>query len=292
MTRKTKIILSVSVIFFAAFGPANAKLFKAHGTAGFGAWEQCVSSATHNLPLGDSVELKALDPDCQPDTLYTWGPELKLNSFMSCASNPGEACSLAERAKVTKQLWEEAFGRAIFTTINPLATFGYGDIMFRIKLKAGTKFAFFDNPGRNDPKNYSNYCNLLSASQLKDTVLVRYWHYGNIFSGMDYILCGTGPIHSWSVGTRRGYDELDRSIRWNRANKRWIPFVVTGKGTPRLYIPLDGYLSFNPGHLSNNMKKMRRMIEKREGAIFYAPGVEHNAEEHFRTNMPGYWNPN
>ncbi|MDD4004424.1 MAG: hypothetical protein PHW69_04380 [Elusimicrobiaceae bacterium] len=253
---------------------------------GYGAWQNCVSSATMYLPLGNSRQLGKLDPNCRPDTLYSWGPDLKLISFLSCASNPGEACDLAKRSKVASQIWKASFPRAIFATVSPITTFGYGDIMFRIKLKPDTRFAFLI-----DPPDSSHLCNTLSPDQTADTVIVRNWHIGTLY-GLDYIICGTGPIHSWSVGTRQGYEELSRAYNWTRSHRHWIPYVAEKSDRSILFNRNLDSNSFSPRHLNKNFALMKKMIEKGEGGVFFSPGVTKSADAHFSTGMKSYWNAN
>lgn len=283
----------VLMLLLAAAGQTPARAFKSADDSGLGPWAQCMSTATRNLPIGDSVKLNSLDPRCQPDTLYSWGPKIKLKGMLETASNPGEGANLAKAVKLTeipRQTWKENFDYAVFSTVNPLPTFGYGDLLFRIKLKPGTKFAFFNHPPRQSKANYHSYCELIPASSWKDTVVVSYWYYGNTFTGLDYILCGTGPMESWSVGTKQGYSELTSSLQYTRTHKRWVSYMSTiGWKTP-LYLQATKHPRFNPVYLSQNLKKMKALVDKEAGEIFYAPGVEKNPAGHFATKMPGYWN--
>lgn len=251
--------------------------------SGYGDWQKCVMPTNMYLPMGNSRETGELDPNCRPDTLYSWGPDLKLASFLACASSTGEGCDLAKRAKVAAQLWKETFPRAVFATINPLPTFGYGDLMFRIKLKPGTKFVF-----KIDPSGSAyDLCKNVPAEQAKDSVIVRNWHIGRLY-GLDYVLCGPGPIHSWSVGTKQGYEELKKSYEWTRSHKDWITYVSSKEQRSYLYLNLDK-MDFSEKHLKKNFKTMQKMIEKGESGVFYAPGTEKRMSDHFASAKKSYW---
>lgn len=250
-------------------------------TSGYGAWAKCVSPATLYLPLGNSLKRKKLDPNCQPDVLYSWGRESKLATFLACASGKGEGCNLAKRAKAASQIWQKNFPHAVFATVNPLSTFGYGELLFRIKLKPDTKFKFMHNP-----EYFSNPCNLLGG-KAKDTVLVRSWSVRGL-SGVDYILCGTGPIHSWSIGTKQGYAELEKAYQWTEGHSHWMPYVAQNDGKFILFDRnLDEGNDFSRTKLQKNFALMKKMMSGGETGVFYAPGVEKSG--HFSTKMDSYW---
>lgn len=252
-------------------------------SAGLGSWEQCRNPKYHRLPVQLDKQddgTRYLTKECQPDTLYSWGDSMKLLSFMQCAS---DSCRVRNNGA-----WSDVFPTAIFSHINPLATFGYGDIMFRMKLKTGTKFKFISNP------KDSSFCDkYLAGAERNDTVLVRYYSVASSdvgIAGMEYILCGTGPIDSWSVGTAKAYDEIINSQIWNNNNQNNWLFYIENNDTPMLYdASLDGR-DWRKEHLQRNLKAMRAMINEHLGGIYFSPGAPQDPAEHFRTSRKVYWN--
>ncbi|MFZ4714891.1 MAG: hypothetical protein ACOYL6_14325 [Bacteriovoracaceae bacterium] len=70
---------------------------------------------------------------CTPDTLYAWGSLDKAKYFTNL---------LASSMKETVP------GKILFSTPSPIATYAYGDVLMRIKLKKGTQIKFKDvGPG-------------------------------------------------------------------------------------------------------------------------------------------------
>lgn len=243
---------------------------------GLGAWRGCMDADRDLHPVA-SKDGQLLE-ECLPDTLYTWGPAQKLES-------------LRKEAPPSSSRWSDSFEKAVFTHINPSATFGYGEMTFRIKLKPGTRFLRMSYAG----------CDKLTHAQLKDTVIVNFWSSGygeggvvHWKSGVDYILCGPGPIQSWSYGTKEHYDEIVRSLLWlknGRQDSDWLPYTrQNGKG--ELFDSGADRLDWSRARLFANLARMRRIIEEKRGSISFAPGVSPDTAGHYTTGKPVYWNRN
>lgn len=177
----------------------------------------------------------------------------------------------------------------IFSHINPLATFGYGPIAFRIKLKPSVKFKIFN--GSYDPQ--SNYiCTQYSLEEQMSTVIVRIWNNENL-TGVDYILCSPQVIHSWSYNTKAHYDEIVASLSWNNdveGRNNWIPYTYLNHQSQLFNFNIDGH-DWSPEILKYRMDKMQSKAAKGEGLIFYAPTADDKSEKfHFKTKRPIYWN--
>ncbi len=124
---------------------------------------------------------------CQPDTLYTWLPIDRLQSFQSVMGH--------DVAWVTSS-------PAIYAAKGPLASFGYGSVSVRFKLKKGVKFKV--------APVISEKCSEISESEKENTVFVRIDPMDTL---ADYTFCSPQVLHSWSYGTQPHYDEMVRDLR-------------------------------------------------------------------------------
>lgn len=223
-----------------------------------------------------------LDQSCLPDTLYTWQTPERVDEFRKMFSGPK---------------WSDQFNRyALFTHINPVATFAYGYESLRFKLKPNTRFKLVT-----DHDVEGDVCHSLSQEELSVTVLVR-----NNPSLTDWILCSPGPIESWSVGTRHHYDEVVSSTLWyfyESTHRDWLPYrrlfpPVSSplQGVASLFISddeggrkFDGH-DFDQSQLINNLKTFRYLIDRNIGSVFIRHGSAADEMSHFATKHPIYWN--
>lgn len=243
---------------------------------GLRGWADCADPDRDHQPVrSENGELLA---KCQPDTLYSWGPDIKLFSILKKTSTRSEE-------------WDQALITPIFAHINPVSTFGYGDYPIRIKLRRSTTFKYYVENAQ-APVSKENYCKLLlNAETARNTVLVRYWMHSTT-SGVDYILCSVGPIHSWSFGTGSHYDEIVKSYQWSQshtATREWLPYIKVGGHAQLMAYNIDGF-DFSDEHLRRELTNMRQIIDERVGNIYFAPGIEPERDAHFGTNRPSYWN--
>ncbi len=218
----------------------------------------------------------------KPDTLYSWGPFAKLNWLAS----HGWSGKLRRDYK----------DAPIFATTSPFGSFGYGDISVRLKIKTeGVRYKFISEyPFRSGRAR--EYCDDNDVD-VDSTIIVRYWDNG-IVTGLDYILCGLGPVHSWSWGTQEQYAEMNAEVTWmGQHNYRDYELYVKRGGVDEMYPAVDGN-SPSAQKWQNNMSYHytrgfgAASHAGNRGLIYYNPGVSNGDQvSHFRTNSPVYFNP-
>ncbi|MNL31638.1 hypothetical protein D3C87_1534360 [compost metagenome] len=109
---------------------------------------------------------------------------------------------------------------------------------------------------------------------------------------MDYIFCSSGPIESWSYGTREHYDEIVRDYNWVQShNYKQYELYYKNMSGQDLFIGsnVDGH-AFTANTLRANLAFHRQMADLKTGKIFFAPGVDKNPASHFSTSKPMYYN--
>jgi hypothetical protein len=245
---------------------------------GYFGWNDCWDGDFDGQPIG-SPDIVGLPKICQPDTLYSWGDQRKLDM-------------LNKEAGADKK-WSNLFAREIFTHINPVATFGYGPFPIRFKLKSTTKFFLYSADEL--PLNDNSLCTQLSVEDQKRTVVVRDWVSEGV-TGVDYIICSPNVIESWSINTKTHYDEIVAAMQWNQDQldddqnvNNWVPYIFShGKAT--LFDTDLDHLDWSTGMLAHRMLSMRSRAAKNQGYIVYAPGVAQDESAHFHTRRPIYWN--
>ncbi len=210
---------------------------------------------------------------CKIDTLYSWGPSVKIDWFKD--------------APWTGRLKRDGQNAPIFATQSPYATFGYGDFAMRIRLKNDVRYKFISEGYLVNP--YA-YCDDLSYSQIETTVIARWWKNGVGMTGLDYILCGKGPIHSWSWGTQEHLNEINRDVAWIGEHNYIDYELYVKKGGVDEVLPdnLDGH-TFTNAVLQRNLTAHSQNIGNN---IYYNPSAGgKSAFYHFKTNWPIYFNP-
>jgi hypothetical protein len=246
------------------------------GTEG---WADCIDTATYRFPVATDAagQLKEM---CQPDTVYSWGGSKKLEVFREFSSGACEE--------------DKCFTRPIFTHINPITTFGFGDIQLRIKLKPGTRFEITRLGFSNNAPWFS--CEAWSKDRRENTISIQIWKADvNDGIGVDYVLCSPGPIQSWSVWTRDGYDEIVNAQLWlnNNTNVRdWLPWSRSLRtGEEDMYANGSGTLGFTHERLKNDLLNWRGAVERKEGGVYYPPNAApSDPAAHFSTARKVYWN--
>ena len=150
----------------------------------------------------------------------------------------------------------------------------------------------------NQYHNFTTLCSsTLSKKETKDTVLVRYF-VRPTYSGLDFILCSTGPIQSWSMGYPEHYDEIVKKFNWVEENSYYDWEMYTKyQGVDRfLNFELDGHI-FSQENLNQNMKIFLAMISSDYKDLYYNSNYESfnqsvsdKRKEHFSTDKPIYYN--
>lgn len=232
-------------------------------------------------PMTKLDKTKHLAEECKPDTLYTWGPTKKLDTMLRTMPDAKKWGALPNPFVIVKDesdYEKDGVEGALFLSLSPAVSFGYGDTLVRIKVKRGIKFA---------PMNYDSKTKIGFST-------------GNVH---EFVINRTSMIESWSYGTPEIYDELVRDIKRHLTNKRTETLTSQESGD-RPYTQADGYLhalyendgmdgtNFNEKALKNNLLKLIAMILKGEGKVLHPKGVCRNYDEHYSTNKPIWFNPN
>jgi hypothetical protein len=209
---------------------------------------------------------------CVPDTFYSWGGAEKLDWFRT---------HLGDR-----KAWIKNLPRPLFTTQSPVATFAYGPIALRIKIKPGTKTRFLD-------EDYAGeYCDSLNETEKQNTLVLRFIVTARSGTALDYIFCSTGPIESWSYGTRAHYDEVVNELSWIKthdAKDYELYFKMAGEDS-LFDTGLDGK-DFSEEVLTSNLQQFYSFAASNRGRIYYNTGVPKEEAGHFKTAHPSYFNP-
>ena len=230
-----------------------------------------------------------LDPACMPEVLYTW--------------RSGAMVSLYEW-QMGDGKWSEKQGpsshTAFFASRVPGATYGYGSfdesggIAIRTRLRPGTKFKYLGHNAA--PPD----CAKLNPAEAKSTVYVRInagpegnrdWE---SYSGEDFMLCSTGPVASWSYGTKEHYDELVRDLRFalGPATAGEWPGYMRAKlfGAPgseaALFHGNSDRHPFTQTQLIASLRAQLSLSAGDQGAVHYAPDLREEKPAHFGFRRP------
>lgn len=223
--------------------------------------------------------LAVLPEECSPDVLYSWGPQIKLDTM--------------KKLMIDKETWSGSpnayYGQPaiLFMSISPISTYGYGEISIRVKLRKSTSFEL------------PSY-----AASSQNAVYVRTdddFH--------DFTTNESNNFESWSYGTPEQYDEMVRDIQRLESNKHAVLYAPLYDGWEGGTLPkkkfeeksgveksfyglgqLDGH-EFTEKTLKQRLLKHIEMILNGEGRIHYQKGSCRNRDQHFRTKKRTYFNP-
>ena len=211
-----------------------------------------------------------LPDSCLPDTLYSWGDYGKITWFRERYEKSGD--------------WNKPFDRDLYLTQSPLATFGYGPVPLRMKLKPGTKVRV------SNQSEVRLECKHLTAAEKQNTIIAAQWALAG-GTGLDYKLCSMGPIESWSYGTKQHYDEIIRDYNWVEShNYKDYELYYKKDGVDQLWdTSLDGH-SFSNETFIKHMRNIRQLIELKLGGVFYQD-TGGTQVQHFKTKKSIYYNP-
>jgi hypothetical protein len=212
--------------------------------------------------------------ECQPDTLYSWGPQGKLDNLKSWMGN-GE--------------WVKEF-RPLFMVRSPVGSFGYGNVPIRVKLKKNVRWVYTTES--------HSHCNSASVSEKQNTVWFRtmpIFGGGNVL--LDYTVCGPGPIESWSYGQKEHYDEVVKEYSWitsgTKGEMEYELYMSASSGNMSYFRRgIDGY-DFSHARFIQYLGNFLDKITKKDGEIFWNPDVpvsERTKTNHFKTTVPMYYN--
>ncbi len=205
----------------------------------------------------------ALIEKCKPDTLYSWGPQVKLESLQGWMGDPKN--------------WVNDF-RPLFMTRSPVGSFGYGPVPVRIKIRPDATWAVSNN-------GYSA-CSSASADTKKNTVFFR------TESLLDIVICSPAVIESWSYGTKEHYDEIIKEFRWIEANGTSGDVdLYENDGNP-FDNDWDGH-SFSKATFLGYLSGLFKTAQSGSGKIYFnpkTPAAKRTREAHFSTTHPIYYN--
>jgi hypothetical protein len=190
--------------------------------------------------------------DCAVDTLYSWGPEVKIRDL--------------ERRIGANGPWQGI--RALYSTVSPITTFGYGPLVVRIKLKPNIIF------------QASGYQSCAGAQP--NTVYVRYDSFA------DWTICDPSVIHSWSYGTPEIYDEIVREMKKYEATPQSIFYYEQGEQGNLFNFAEDRH-KFRKGIFKHNLDLLREIIQNNQGHIYFNPDLpaeEKTRQKHYETRYP------
>ncbi len=190
-------------------------------------------------------------PDCRPDVLFSWGSLDKLRSVANTLleghrwignPNPGGHSG-------------------IYATISPAATFNYGPIAIRIKLKSGTAFR---NLNQDVPPSMVMYSGL---------------HMN------DFLIGDARVIDSWSFGTSDHYDELVEDVLRIESGNGGQGYALrppVGEGLNRLFsLMITERGRADEASLKLALLQMLQMVVNDQGRIVYQRGSCATAQAHF-----------
>ncbi len=161
----------------------------------------------HSIPFNQKEKFV---PQCAPKVLYSWQNSKRVEQWVR------------ERTqKNILPLKENNLGdTALFMWIDSIGTFAYGDTAIKFLLKNNVKFKYI-GADRFICKERFPFFN-------KNIVYVRFFRTAFGQEGSEYIICDETPIKSWSIFTRKHYQEALGSLNKilnDRAYKSWEPYI-------------------------------------------------------------------
>ncbi len=212
-----------------------------------------------------------LSEACSPDVLYSWGPREKVTSFAQYIPD-GALWTGPMNAPVTNTNHAQGSG-TVYATFSAIATFGYGTVPIRIKIKPSAQYRSTTSAGASRNGEVAFYSE-------------NNWH--------DYYLSDASVVESWSFGTPEHYDEIVRDALRIASGKRALAYTgePNGKKLDRLWqlSNYDNHVS-DAAHLKKALRAIIQMIVNGEGQIHYSKGTCRNRKLHFKTDKPTYINP-
>lgn len=255
--------------WLARFGPVHGGPADKTPAANPGyTWKQCERPDLQNAtwPWGADNHFRV---ECAPDTLYSWQSYENVMKWAK-GSTPQKVMPID-----FLYLWR-----------TPLGTYGYNQLSVRIKLKPGVRFVQIDDNNRHCP---------IDAAKDANSIYISY--IPRVGQGyMEYLLCSSGPIESWSYGTPEHEKELKREKDWvSSHDPSQYDSMKRGENDQACFygfsIP-DEHNDWSIKRLLSDLDFMRDLVVSGSGRIFYAQGVPQDRARHFETKLPGYFNPN
>lgn len=214
-------------------------------------------------------EKRILPEKCRPDVLYSWADDIKVKNIAHHLADNKKWKGIPNPYKVEKKLIQDPLSLAQ----TPAMTFGYGQILMRVRIKETGKFVRLTE--REQP--------------VKGEIETSPAGYMPEFSLSDSSL-----VESWSFGTPEIYDEIIRDLIRIQSNKRAQHYFGDEErdGLEKIYLDalLDDH-EFSEKVLKRNLLRLIDQILKGEGKVFYQKGACRSYENHYRTKKPTWFNP-
>lgn len=235
-------------------------------TVGF-EWRDCRDPKYSNHPVHEKNGV--LMEECEGDTFYSWGPQIKLDNIRKWMGD-GD--------------WEESF-RPLFMARTPIGSFGYGPVSLRIKLR--------DDLVWSRSARAHDSCNSVDRDGKMNTAFYRTMSmYGSHL--LDIIICSPHTVHSWSHGTKEHYDEIIKDYWWtlqSKARENLYEMYINNYNRLLTHSSVDGK-DFRISTLNSYILIHLEKALNGEGEIFVNPAFRDGfyREDHFSTEYPIYFN--
>jgi hypothetical protein len=200
----------------------------------------------------------------RPDTVYSWMQPENVKSRLD---------------SLNVQTWQGMW-RPLFLTRAPLASYPYGSVSLRFKIKPGVHF-----------KRERNHCKV-SLSEAETTVYV--------FAGLmsEFVICSPKVIESVSFAMKEHYDEMIRDLIQHKerpeAASYYMRFSQTGdRGFFNSGDACPDNMCYRESTLMNNLRATLRLILRNQSRLVYNPDTmpsEQTELRHFQTLRPIYFN--
>lgn len=232
----------------------------ANSYAGIGyTWKKCTTEDETTSPINQNGYV--LD-SCSPDTLYSW-------------------MSKNEVLKLIEDAHSNFYSKPhTYTWKTPVGSFGYGDTLVRYKLKTGVMTKLITSKERN--------CLLLKNKYNFDFTIFVIKLAPRGYS--EFLVCGSGPFHSWSTGTAEILREIKRELKWMKWHSS-SNYDMFFRHTKYPWGILLDDMPFTKEHLKNNIAKLKQTVQLNEGQIYFSDANDDEYSTHYSTSKPIYFNP-
>ena len=217
--------------------------------------------------------------------MYAWGGFEKLMWFIKNLPN-GKS-------------WPKRFERSLFTTQSPVATFGYGRVPLRFKIRDDIKMKLLISPRYGEylcEDLIKNKNRNVKSEEIYNTIFVRTEIQSSGFSFQEYIICSPQIIESWSYLTEEHFDEMLKDFKWatTKDYRDWEGYAKQSGREEFIGNQVDSIsykTDFSQGAFNARMNFIRLLTESKMGAIHFPDTAEiPSSEQHFKTANPIYFN--
>ncbi len=234
------------------------------------------------------TEAWELSADCAPRTLFSWAGSGRLRSFEYDYGRDGKPWTKNISAK-----FKDTNPNAIFTINSPIATFGYGDTLIRLKAHQDTRFLYVKGSA-----NAFYACNELPQSEKNRTIIVRTKFLGSIQFLLEFMACNFNVFHSWSYGGKENYDAAIKGYNWIKEKGPKSNEYSTYFHDVKTKLPIFNakYDEMDTSDFALKYKmaiNFTRIYAGQSERIFFHPSVpkaERTRKAHYGSDKSTYWN--